>query len=99
MKTQVAIVGAGPAGLLLGALLHRYGVHNIVVEQRDLFVSKRPQKKGELNYDFMPDGDLDRLTRNIQDNATGEYVVMLVRPGAADISKRISDLLRQRGIA
>ena len=34
MKTQVAIVGAGPAGLLLGALLHRYGVHNIVVEQR-----------------------------------------------------------------
>ncbi len=72
--------------------------NNIVVEQRDLFVSKRPQKKGELNYDFTPDGDLDRLTRNIQDNATGEYVVMLVRPGAADISKRISDLLRQRGI-
>ena len=34
MKTQVAIVGAGPAGLLLGALLHRYGVHNVVVEQR-----------------------------------------------------------------
>ena len=34
MKTQVAIVGAGPAGLLLGALLHRYGMHNIVVEQR-----------------------------------------------------------------
>jgi p-hydroxybenzoate 3-monooxygenase len=34
MKTQVAIVGAGPAGLLLGALLHRHGVHNIVVEQR-----------------------------------------------------------------
>jgi p-hydroxybenzoate 3-monooxygenase len=34
MKTQVAIVGAGPAGLLLGALLHKHGVHNIVVEQR-----------------------------------------------------------------
>ena len=34
MKTQVAIVGAGPAGLLLGALLHRAGVHNVVIEQR-----------------------------------------------------------------
>jgi len=34
MKTQVAIVGAGPAGLLLGALLHKYGIHNVVVEQR-----------------------------------------------------------------
>jgi p-hydroxybenzoate 3-monooxygenase len=33
-KTQVAIIGAGPAGLLLGALLHKHGIHNIVVEQR-----------------------------------------------------------------
>ena len=34
MKTQVAIVGAGPSGLLLGALLHKHGIHNIVIEQR-----------------------------------------------------------------
>ena len=34
MRTQVAIVGAGPAGLLLGALLHRHGIDNIVVEQK-----------------------------------------------------------------
>ncbi len=34
MRTQVAIVGAGPAGLLLGALLHRHGIDNVVVEQR-----------------------------------------------------------------
>ncbi len=33
-KTQVAIVGAGPAGLLLGALLHKHGIHNVVIEQR-----------------------------------------------------------------
>lgn len=72
--------------------------NNIVVEQRDLFVSRRAAKKGELNFDFTPDGDLDRLTRNIQENATGEYVVMLVRPGAADISKKISEVLRARQI-
>jgi p-hydroxybenzoate 3-monooxygenase len=34
MKTQVAIVGAGPAGLLLGQLLSASGIDNIVVEQR-----------------------------------------------------------------
>jgi p-hydroxybenzoate 3-monooxygenase len=34
MRTQVAIVGAGPAGLLLGALLHRHGIANVVIEQR-----------------------------------------------------------------
>ncbi|HYN61499.1 MAG TPA: 4-hydroxybenzoate 3-monooxygenase [Rubrivivax sp.] len=34
MRTQVAIIGAGPAGLLLGALLHKHGIDNIIVEQR-----------------------------------------------------------------
>jgi p-hydroxybenzoate 3-monooxygenase len=34
MRTQVAIIGAGPAGLLLGALLHKAGIANIVLEQR-----------------------------------------------------------------
>jgi len=34
MKTQVAIIGAGPAGLLLSELLHRQGVASIVLEQR-----------------------------------------------------------------
>jgi p-hydroxybenzoate 3-monooxygenase len=33
-RTQVAIVGAGPAGLLLGALLHKAGIDNVIVEQR-----------------------------------------------------------------
>ena len=33
-RTQVAIVGAGPAGLLLGALLARAGVDAVIVEQR-----------------------------------------------------------------
>jgi p-hydroxybenzoate 3-monooxygenase len=33
MRTQVAIIGAGPAGLLLGQLLHRYGIDNVILER------------------------------------------------------------------
>ncbi|MDT4996867.1 MAG: p-hydroxybenzoate 3-monooxygenase, partial [Pseudonocardiales bacterium] len=34
MRTQVAIVGAGPAGLLLSHLLAAEGVESVVVESR-----------------------------------------------------------------
>jgi p-hydroxybenzoate 3-monooxygenase len=34
MRTQVVIVGAGPSGLLLGALLSKAGIDNTIVEQR-----------------------------------------------------------------
>src|SRR5665811_1504475 len=33
-ETQVAIIGAGPSGLLLGALLHREGIDAVIVERR-----------------------------------------------------------------
>jgi len=35
VRTQVAIVGAGPAGLILARLLACAGVHSIVIERRD----------------------------------------------------------------
>ena len=35
MKTQVGIVGAGPAGLMLALLLHREGIDCVVLEARD----------------------------------------------------------------
>jgi p-hydroxybenzoate 3-monooxygenase len=34
MRTQIGIVGAGPAGLMLSHLLHLAGVHSIIVENR-----------------------------------------------------------------
>lgn len=33
-RTQVAIIGAGPSGLLLGQLLHKAGIDAIILEQR-----------------------------------------------------------------
>jgi p-hydroxybenzoate 3-monooxygenase len=34
MRTQVAIIGAGPAGLLLGQLLHKAGIDAVIVERQ-----------------------------------------------------------------
>ncbi|WP_416310392.1 4-hydroxybenzoate 3-monooxygenase [Pseudomonas sp. W03] len=34
MKTQVAIIGAGPSGLLLGQLLHKAGIDTVILERQ-----------------------------------------------------------------
>lgn len=34
MRTQVAIIGAGPSGLLLGQLLHNQGIDNVILERQ-----------------------------------------------------------------
>ena len=34
MKTQVAIIGAGPSGLLLGQLLHHAGIQTVILERQ-----------------------------------------------------------------
>ena len=34
MRTKVAIIGAGPGGLLLGQLLHTYGIDNVILERQ-----------------------------------------------------------------
>ena len=34
MKTQIAIIGAGPSGLLLGQLLQNAGIDNVIIERQ-----------------------------------------------------------------
>src|ERR1700719_1183198 len=34
LRTKVAIIGAGPAGLLLGQLLRSYGIDNVILERQ-----------------------------------------------------------------
>jgi p-hydroxybenzoate 3-monooxygenase len=48
MDTQVAIVGAGPAGLLLGHLLARRGIETVVLEARDREYVERRVRAGVL---------------------------------------------------
>ena len=50
MRTQVGIVGAGPAGLLLSHLLHLQGVESIVLEARSREYVENRIRAGVLEY-------------------------------------------------
>jgi p-hydroxybenzoate 3-monooxygenase len=67
MRTQVAIIGAGPAGLLLGQLLTRRGIDNVIVERRsgDYVLSRiRAGVLEQGMVDLLAEaGVADRLTR------------------------------------
>jgi p-hydroxybenzoate 3-monooxygenase len=48
MRTQVGIVGAGPAGLLLSHLLHLHGIDSVVLEVRSLDYIRQRIRAGVL---------------------------------------------------
>ena len=48
MRTQVGIVGAGPAGLLLAHLLARSGIESVVLEARSRSYVAEPMQYGRL---------------------------------------------------
>ena len=56
MKTKVAIIGGGPAGLLLSRLLHLNGVDNIVLERRS-----RDYVLGRIRAGVLEQGLVDLL--------------------------------------
>jgi p-hydroxybenzoate 3-monooxygenase len=49
-RTQVGIVGAGPAGLLLGHLLHRHGIESVVLEVRSRDYVEHRIRAGVLEH-------------------------------------------------
>jgi p-hydroxybenzoate 3-monooxygenase len=67
IRTQVGIVGAGPAGLMLGHLLHRAGVDSVIVETRSQDYVVERVRAGVLEQgtvDLMRDAGIgDRLDR------------------------------------
>jgi p-hydroxybenzoate 3-monooxygenase len=50
VRTQVAIVGAGPAGLLLARLLERQGIESVVIERRDRAYVEHRVRAGVLEH-------------------------------------------------
>jgi len=57
-RTQAAIVGAGPAGLLLAQVLHQQGVESIVVERRD-----RAYVEARIRAGVLETGTVDMIRR------------------------------------
>ena len=51
LETRIAIVGGGPAGLLLSHLLHRSGIDNVVLELRDRDYTVQRVRAGVLEHD------------------------------------------------
>src|SRR5437763_9875344 len=49
-ETQVGIVGAGPAGLMLSHLLHLHGISSIVLEARSLTYCEERVRAGVLEH-------------------------------------------------
>jgi p-hydroxybenzoate 3-monooxygenase len=67
MRTQVGIIGAGPAGLMLGVLLQRAGIESVILETRDHEYVQRRVRAGLLEQntvDLMHELDVgERLAR------------------------------------
>ena len=55
-RTQVGIVGAGPAGLFLACLLHRAGIDSVVLESRS-----RDYVEGRIRAGVLEQGTVDLL--------------------------------------
>ena len=68
MRTQVGIIGAGPAGLLLALLLQRRGVDSMIIEARERTLIEATIRAGILEQstvDLMTDlGVGDRVNRD-----------------------------------
>jgi p-hydroxybenzoate 3-monooxygenase len=58
MRTQVGIVGAGPAGLLLAHLLHQHGIDSVVLERQTRDYVEKRIRAGVLEH-----GTVDLLER------------------------------------
>src|SRR3954466_12808742 len=67
MRTQVGIVGAGPAGLMLSHLLHLEGIESVVLEDRSREYVEHRVRAGVLeqgSVDLLAETGLgDRLAR------------------------------------
>jgi len=57
MRTQVGIIGAGPAGLLLAQMLHQRGIDAVVLEARS-----REHVEGCIRAGLLEQGSVDTLT-------------------------------------
>jgi p-hydroxybenzoate 3-monooxygenase len=71
LRTQVAIVGSGPSGLLLGQLLYRAGIGNIVLDR-----ASRDHILGRVRAGVLEDGS----ARKLEEAGAGERMAAEALP-------------------
>jgi p-hydroxybenzoate 3-monooxygenase len=77
MKTQVAIIGAGPAGLMLGALLHQAGIDNTIVERQSSDYVLARIRAGILEQSTVDTLKLAGINRVMQDGHIHEHLELV----------------------
>jgi len=89
MQTQVGIIGAGPAGLLLSQMLHLRGIESVIIESRSRDAIEATIRAGVLEQstaDLMVEiGAGERLKR---------FQGFFVRPGSRE-ALRLGALVRR----
>jgi len=97
MKTQVAIVGAGPAGLMLGHLLHNAGIDTVIVDNKSRkYIEERVRagvlEQGTVNA-MIDSGVGDRLQKEGLQHDTID-----IRFGGEPHRLNINELSRGRSV-
>jgi p-hydroxybenzoate 3-monooxygenase len=70
-RTQVAIIGAGPSGLLLSQLLHQHGVDSVVLERQS-----REHVAGRIRAGVLEQGTVDLLVQaNVGERMLNERLI------------------------
>jgi p-hydroxybenzoate 3-monooxygenase len=70
-RTQVAIIGAGPSGLLLSQLLHLHGVDSVILERQS-----RAHVAGRIRAGVLEQGTVELLLQaNVGERMLGERLV------------------------
>src|ERR1700748_3785216 len=97
MRTQVAIVGGGPAGLMLGRMLELRGIDSVVLEARDREYVQQRVRAGVLEQGTMDLMDEVGVGERMHREGLAHHGVEL-RFGGAGHRIALSDLTGGRAI-
>ena len=95
LRAHVAIIGAGPAGLILAALLHRAGIESVVLEDRS-----REYVEARIRAGVLEQGTVELLERaGVTERLHAEAIVhgASTRPAALAAARGLARINERKG--